>query len=292
MLSVVVDDHDMGVTHVIRGDDHLVNAARQMQLFGTLDWPVPVFAHIPLIHGPDGAKLSKRHGALGVDAYRQMGFLPEAMRNCLLRLGWSHGDDEIITTEQAIAWFDLDAIGKGAARFDLARLTSLNAHYLRTTEPARLVELITPRLEALGHPVDDEGRRRLLAGMAGLLPRASTLVELAENASFYVAARPLAMAAKAAKLLTPEARERLGSLTPVLADCAWDEAGVEAAVRSHAESLDVKLGQLAQPLRAALTGAHASPGIFEVMMVLGRAETLARIADGAGAGFAALQHGD
>ena len=159
MLSVVVDDHDMGITHIIRGDDHLVNAARQTQLYRALGWAVPAFAHIPLIHGPDGAKLSKRHGALGIDAYREMGFLPEALRNYLLRLGWSHGDDEMIATEQAIAWFDLDAVGRGAARFDMAKLTSLNAHYLRATDDAELARLIAPRLAAAGHPVDDGGAR-------------------------------------------------------------------------------------------------------------------------------------
>jgi glutamyl-tRNA synthetase len=215
MLSVVVDDHDMDVTHIIRGDDHLVNAARQAQLYHGLDWPVPAFAHIPLIHGPDGAKLSKRHGALGIEAYREMGFLPEALRNYLLRLGWGHGDDEIISTEQAIAWFDLAGVGKGAARFDLDRLTNLNAHYLRQMDAADLADRIIPRLEAQGCTVDAAGRARLIAGMAGLKPRATTLVDLAASAKFYVADRPLALNDKAAKLLDPAARERLGGLMPV-----------------------------------------------------------------------------
>jgi glutamyl-tRNA synthetase len=280
MLSVVVDDHDMGITHIVRGDDHLVNAARQTQLYRALDWPVPAFAHVPLIHGPDGAKLSKRHGALGVDAYREMGFLPAALRNYLLRLGWSHGDAEVIGTEQAIAWFDLDAIGRGAARFDLAKLTSLNAHYLRATDDAELARLIAPRLAAAGHRIDDAAVARLSAGMAGLKPRAATLVELAERASFYVAARPLRLSDKAARLLDPPARERLADVVQALiAVDDWQPATLEQVVRGRAAALGVKLGQLAQPLRAALTGADASPGLFEVMAVLGRTETLGRIED-------------
>jgi glutamyl-tRNA synthetase len=293
MLSVVVDDHDMGVSHIIRGDDHLVNAARQTQIYRALDWPVPVFAHIPLIHGSDGAKLSKRHGALGVEAYREMGFLPEALRNYLLRLGWSHGDDEVISTEQAIAWFDLDAVGKGAARFGMAKLTNLNAHYLRATEDAKLARLIAPRLTAAGHAVDEAALARLQAGMAGLKPRTTTLVELAARATFYIATRPLTLSDKAARLLGPAARERLKGLLPALASLpVWDEATLEQAVRSCAEALGIKLGEIAQPLRAALTGSDASPGIFEVMAVLGREEVLGRIEDAAVAANAALQHGD
>jgi glutamyl-tRNA synthetase len=280
MLSVVVDDHDMAISHVIRGDDHLNNAARQMQLYRALGWAVPVFAHIPLIHGPDGAKLSKRHGALGIDAYREKGFLPAAMRNYLLRLGWSHGDDEIISTEQAIAWFDLDAVGKGAARFDLAKLTNLNGHYLRQEDDAALVGMIVPRLEAAGQRIDAAARARLAAGMTGLKQRANTLAELAENAVFYVAGRPLSIAPKAAKLLDESARARLATLAPVLAvHEPWTEPALEAAVRGHAEVTGVKLGQLAQPLRAALTGAAVSPGLFEVMALLGRQEVLDRIGD-------------
>jgi glutamyl-tRNA synthetase len=308
MLSVVVDDHDMGVTHIIRGDDHLVNAARQTQLYRAQGWTVPEFAHIPLIHGPDGAKLSKRHGALGIDAYREMGFLPEALRNYLLRLGWSHGDDEIISTEQAIAWFDLDAVGKGAARFDMARLTNLNAYYLRATDDRTLARLIAPRLKAEGFPgsqgrpprsarsgkrIDDEALARLEAGMAGLKPRASTLVELAASARFYVAARPLALAEKAAQLLEGAGRERLaGLISPLRSLPTWEPSALEAVVRSYAEADGVKLGQVAQPLRAALTGSTASPGIFEVMAVLGREETLARVADAVEDRHAAVQHSD
>jgi glutamyl-tRNA synthetase len=293
MLSVVVDDHDTGITHVIRGDDHLTNAARQMQIYRALGWPVPEFAHIPLIHGPDGAKLSKRHGALGVDAYREAGFLPEALRNYLLRLGWSHGDDEIISDQQAIAWFDLDAIGRGAARFDIARLTSLNAHYLRARPDAELVELIVPRLEAAGIAIDDKARRRLLAAMPGLKLRASTLVELAAAAKFCVDSRPLPLSAKAAQLVSLEGRVRAESggggslsvghlehLMPVLKEVRdWNEPALERAVRSYAQQQGVGLGKVAQPLRAALTGSDASPGIFEVMAILGRDEVLGRIED-------------
>jgi len=281
MLSVVVDDHDMGVTHVIRGDDHLTNTFRQYQLYRALDWEAPAFAHIPLIHGPDGAKLSKRHGALGVDAYRDMGYLPEALRNYLLRLGWGHGDDEVISTEQAIEWFDLDAVGKSAARFDFVKLENLNGHYLREAASPRLVEEVVPRLEKqLGRPLSDTARRHLQQGMDGLKARAKNLVELAENSLFYVVDRPLAMNAKAEKILTPEARRRLAGLQAALAALPeWNEAAIEEAVRVFAESENCKLGDAAQPLRAALTGSNVSPGIFEVMAVLGREESLARIAD-------------
>ncbi|MEM7046018.1 MAG: glutamate--tRNA ligase [Pseudomonadota bacterium] len=293
MLSVVVDDHDMGVTHVIRGDDHLVNAARQTQIFRAMGWDVPSFAHLPLIHGQDGAKLSKRHGALGVDAYQEMGFLPETMRNYLLRLGWSHGDDEIISTEQAIAWFDLGGIGKSAARFDMAKLTNLNAHYLRETEDRALVELVTPLLHAEGLTIGEGESKRLAAAMPGLKPRATTLIDLAAAAKFYVAPRPIMPDDKAAKLLTPEARERLGAVAPALDNLnGWDEASIEELVRAAAEKADLKLSKLAQPLRAALTGSTASPGLFEVMAVLGREETILRLQDAATSTDAALHQKD
>jgi len=284
MLSVVVDDHDMGVTHVIRGDDHLNNAARQMQLIEALGWPVPVYAHIPLIHGPDGAKLSKRHGALGVDAYRDMGYLPEAMRNYLLRLGWSHGDDEIISTRQSIEWFDLDAVGRSAARFDFVKLANLNGHYIRETDDERLTALVVPRLEhSLGLKIDEARRARLKAGMGGLKPRAKTLVELAEAGAFYVRPRPLVLSDAAKKLLGPEALQRLAALRPVLAGITdWSAPTLEAAVREAATQAGAKLGDLAQPLRAALCGHTASPPIFEVMAVLGREETQGRLADAVG----------
>jgi glutamyl-tRNA synthetase len=281
MLSVAVDDHDMGITHVIRGDDHLNNAARQMMLIQAMGWPVPAYAHIPLIHGPDGAKLSKRHGALGVDAYRDMGYLPEALRNYLLRLGWSHGDEEIIPTGKAIEWFDLDAVGRSAARFDFAKLANLNGHYIREMPNDRLVDLILPRLEAaIGSGIDAAGRQRLIAGMDGLKPRAKTLVELAEIAAFYVRPRPLPIGEAAAKQLDTAARGRLLALRQSLtAVVDWNAATLEAVVRSAAEAAGAKLGAYAQPLRAALTGSVTSPPIFEVMQALGKAESLARLAD-------------
>ena len=288
MLSVVVDDHDMNISHVIRGDDHLTNTFRQYQLYQAMGWAVPRFAHIPLIHGPDGAKLSKRHGALGVDAYREMGYLPEALRNYLLRLGWGHGDDEIIATAQAVEWFDLDGVGRSPSRFDFAKLDNLNGHYLRESDDGRLATLIEPRLaEALGHGLDPSARERLRHGMAGLKQRAKTLKELAESARFYVAVRPLALDAKAAGQLGPEPRQRLGRLAAVLAPAApWPAAGggLEALVGCFAEAEGFKLGQAAQPLRAALTGSTTSPPIFEVMAVLGRAETLGRLVDVADSG--------
>lgn len=293
MLSVVVDDHDMGISHVIRGDDHLTNAFRQVQIYRALGWTVPTFAHIPLIHGPDGAKLSKRHGALGVDAYREQGLLPEAVRNYLLRLGWSHGDEEIIRTERAIAWFDLDAVGRSPARFDLVKLTNLNAHYLRERPDVELVDLIAPRLEAEGIVLDAGGRRRLVAGMSGLKQRSTTLVELAASARFYVVPRPLPLSDRAARLLDENARARLGELAPALSQIEpWDEPSLEATVRHFAEAGGLKLGHVAQPLRAALTGSNVSPGIFEVMAVLGREEVVGRITDAAKGSNAALQHAD
>src|SRR5579863_5766251 len=201
-FSVVIDDHDMGITHVIRGNEHFRNAFRQTQIYRALDWAVPEFAHIPLIHGSDGAKMSKRHGALGVEAYRDMGYLPEALRNYLLRLGWSHGDDEIISTEDAIRWFDLDAVGRAPARFDFAKLDSLNGHYIREARDSRLVALIAPRLEErLGRPLDEPSRGRLLRAMPSLKLRPKTLVELAGNALFYVRQRPIPMGDKAKAIL-------------------------------------------------------------------------------------------
>ena len=286
MLAVVVDDHDMRVSHVIRGDDHFTNAFRQTQLFKALGWEPPAFAHIPLIHGPDGAKLSKRHGALAVQAYRDMGYLPAAMRNYLLRLGWSHGDDEIISTAQAIEWFGLEAVGKSPARFDFAKLESVNAHYLRTAEDAALVDLVTPLLaERLGQPPDGAASARLLAAMPAVKDRAKTLIDLADGAWFYVAPRPLQPDEKAAALLTPESRPLLSRLADNLAGLSdWSVTSIETAVRDTANQEGVKLGKIAQPLRAALTGRTASPGIFEVLAALGRDESLGRLADAAGPG--------
>lgn len=280
MLSVVVDDHDMAITHVIRGVDHLTNAARQFQLYKALEWTVPAFAHVPLIHGPDGAKLSKRHGALGVEAYRDMGYLPEAIRNYLLRLGWAHGDDETISTAQAIEWFDLDGIGRSPARFDFAKLENLNGHYIREADDKRLVDIVVPRLEEkLGHAVGDPGRDRLLAAMEGLKQRAKTFIELSENALFYVRrpAYPLDNA-KAAKLLAGDAPQLIREARDAMEDATgWTAESLEILVKRIAEEKELGLGKLAQPLRAALTGSNVSPGIFEVMEVLGRGETLARL---------------
>jgi glutamyl-tRNA synthetase len=281
MLSVVVDDHDYGITHIIRGDDHLTNAFRQTQLYRAMGWEAPIFAHIPLIHGPDGKKLSKRHGALGVDAWRDMGYLPETMRNYLLRLGWGHGDDEIISTEQAIEWFDLSGVGRSAARFDLAKLTNLNAHYLRETPDTELLAMVLPGLEAkLGGKVDPVGLERLTRGLGGVKQRSRTLVELLDNLLFYArsGAPPIADD-KARAQLTPQAKALLAKLAVALeAEAAnWSEKQVEDAIRRFAEAEGVKLGQVAQPLRVALSGSTVSPGIFEVLAILGPAETKARL---------------
>jgi glutamyl-tRNA synthetase len=280
MHSVVVDDIEMGITHVIRGDDHLTNAFRQTQLYLAIGAEPPRFAHIPLIHGPDGAKLSKRHGALSVVEYRQMGFLPEAMRNYLMRLGWAHGDDEIISTEQAVTWFDFDAVGRSPARFDMAKLTNLNAHYLRERPDEDLLALLPPFLEREGLSVDEAGRERLLAGLSGLKQRARTLVELAAAAGIYLCERPLPLDPKAASLLSDDARAGLAELVEPLSRLeGWDDAAIESACRATAERQGIGFGKLAQPLRVALTGSTVSPGLFDVMRVLGRAECLARLDD-------------
>jgi len=274
MLAVVVDDHDMGVTHVIRGDDHLNNAFRQLAIIRAMGFAEPTYAHVPLIHGPDGAKLSKRHGALGVDAYRdELGMLPEAVGNYLLRLGWGHGDDEIISREQATQWFDLDHVGKSPSRFDFKKLENLNGHYIREADDGRLADLVTARL-------DNDHKDLLVRAMPELKARAHTLVELAEGAGFLFAQRPIEPDEAAAALLAPEARALLSSAHAKLATLAeWDAASVEAAIREVAEAEGVKLGKLAQPLRAALTGRTTSPGIFDVLALLGKDESLARIAD-------------
>jgi glutamyl-tRNA synthetase len=285
MHAVVVDDRDMGITHVIRGDDHLTNAARQTIIYEAMGWPVPVWAHIPLIHGPDGAKLSKRHGALGVEAYRAMGYLPEALRNYLARLGWAHGDDEIFSTEQAVEWFDLDAVNKGAARFDFNKLQNLNGHYIRASDDDHLfaeLEAILPEIE--GGPefatrLDQEARARILGLMPELKARARTLVDLFHAARFLVAERPLALDEKASALLDADARARLGRLADAIGEVPWAAADLEQAVRHFAHQEDVKLGQVAQPLRAALTGSTTSPSIFEVMVALGPEVSLARLRD-------------
>jgi glutamyl-tRNA synthetase len=286
MLAVVVDDHDMGVTHVIRGDDHLTNGARQKILYDALGWPVPTMAHIPLIHGPDGAKLSKRHGALGVDAYRAMGYLPAALRNYLVRLGWSHGDDEIMSSEQMSEWFDLDGIGRAAARFDVAKLESVNAHYLRQMSDAGLFAALVAELPhladgpAFADRLDAERGERLRTAMPLLKERAKTLTELMDQARFIVAGRPLPLDAAASALLDADARTALGRLRSVLETVSdWSPQVLETAVKGFAAGAGLKLGTVAQPLRAALTGTTTSPGIFDVLAILGRDESLARIAD-------------
>jgi glutamyl-tRNA synthetase len=285
-LSVVVDDHDMGVTHIIRGVDHLTNAARQTQIYMAMGWRVPVMAHIPLIHGPDGAKLSKRHGALGVEAYRAMGYLPEAMRNYLARLGWSHGDDEIFSTDQLVEWFNLESVGKSPARFDFAKLENLNGHYMRHLADTELLKHFIDFLphteggKALLSRIDDAMMAKLLHAMPGLKDRAKTLVELMKGAQFLFAERPLKLDDKAGQIMTDGGRVALRGLIPVLeATPDWQAHAMESAVKAHAEAAGLKLGKLAQPLRAALTGTSVSPGIFDVLEVLGREESLARLRD-------------
>jgi len=273
MLAVVVDDHDMGVTHVIRGDDHLNNAFRQLVIIHGMAWDVPEYAHVPLIHGSDGAKLSKRHGALGVDAYRdEMGVLPEALFNYLLRLGWGHGDDEIISREQAVAWFDIAHVGKSPSRFDLAKLLNLNGHYLREADDLQLAALVAGKL---GGVTDMD---LLASAMPVLKVRAKDVNELAAGAAFLFAQRPLALEEKAAALLTADARGLLGRIATALTDQPdWTIAALEANLKLLAEAWGLGLGKLAQPLRAALTGQSTSPGIFDVLVLLGREESLARI---------------
>ncbi len=289
MLAVVVDDHDMAVTHVIRGDDHLTNAARQKQIYQAMDWAVPSMSHIPLIHGSDGAKLSKRHGALGVDAYRALGYLPAALRNYLVRLGWSQGDKEFFTTPEMIEAFDLPQIGRSPARFDFAKLGNMNGHYMRATPDAELLERFEntlpylPEFEAFAPAIDDAMRAKLLAAMSGLKERAKTLVELAEGARFLFAQRPLPMDEKAAGIIAGGGGATIAAVLPALAALTdWNKRTTEAVAREHAEKTGAKLGQVAQPLRAALTGRSVSPGVFDVLEVLGREESLGRLKDQAG----------
>jgi glutamyl-tRNA synthetase len=286
MLAVVVDDHDMGVTHIIRGDEHLTNGARQTQIYNALGWSVPIMAHIPLLHGGDGAKLSKRHGALGIEAYRAMGYLPAALRNYLVRLGWGHGDQEIFTTEEMIAAFDLPQIGRAPARVDFAKLESINGHYIRHAADADLlaeIEGLLPHIEggaALAAKFTLELRAKLLAAMPGLKERAKTLIELIDSARFLFADRPLAVDDKARQLLSPEARVIIAELLPDLDKVdPWTPQNTENTVRAFAERKEIKLGAVAQPLRAALTGRPTSPGIFDVLHVLGKQESIARLAD-------------
>jgi glutamyl-tRNA synthetase len=280
MLSVVVDDHDEGITHVIRGDDHLTNAARQTQLYTALKWTAPVFAHISLIHGADGAKLSKRHGATGVGEYREMGYLPEALCNYLLRLGWGHGDDEIISRDQAVEWFDLGSVSQSPARFDIAKLDNLNAHYLREKPDSELLDTVLELLSAqLDDEISDDGRHRVAKGLDELKKRARTVQELAANAIFYIEPPRFPLTdAKATKLLDAEACGLLSKTGESLATLEeWSPALLEAKLRTLAQELGVGLGKIAQPLRAAITGMNVSPGIFEVIEILGREETLSRV---------------
>ena len=286
MLAVVVDDHDMGVTHIVRGDDHLTNAARQMQIYSAMGWDVPVMAHIPLIHGPDGAKLSKRHGALGVDAYRAMGYLPAALRNYLVRLGWSQGDKEFFSTEDMIAAFDLPAIGRSPSRFDFVKLENMNGHFMRSTPDDELLRLLIDTLPYLpGGPemlaaLTDEKRGQLAAALPGLKERAKTLIELADGAKFLFVERPLPVEEKAEEILARGGRLHLKALLPRLETLTdWTAASTEAAVREYANEQGAKLGVIAQPLRAAATGRTTSPGIFDVLAVLGRDESLGRLRD-------------
>lgn len=290
-LAVVVDDHDMGITHVIRGVDHLTNAARQAQIYIGLGWSVPQFSHVPLIHGPDGAKLSKRHGALGVEAYRAMGYLPEALRNYLVRLGWSHGDDEIIPTSQLIEWFDVDGIGKSPARFDFAKLEALNAHYIRHADDLELFERavhLLPEIKGgdrIAKALAEGAGARFRAAIPSLKERSKTLVDLLHGADYVFANRPLTLDDKAEMQLDTDARRMLADLLVRLKIAkSWDAAALEAQVREFAESSGLKLGKVAQPLRAALTGSTVSPPVFDVMAVLGEEESLARIADQASHG--------
>lgn len=280
MHAVVVDDHDMGITHVIRGDDHLTNAARQTLIYQAMGWKIPVFAHIPLIHGPDGAKLSKRHGALGVEAYRDMGFLPEGMRNYLARLGWSHGNDEFFTTEQAVAWFDLSHLGKAPARFDFSKLTHLSGQHIRAAEDETLLAEVEAFLASQGRPPVPQARRgALLRAMPGMKERAKTIPELLEMGRFVLTDRPVEPDEAAAKLLDARSRDMLGRLISRLQHATWEASGLEACVRDFAVEEGMGLGKVAQPMRAALTGRSVSPSVFDMMEILGREESLARLAD-------------
>lgn len=284
MLAVVVDDHDMGVTHIIRGDDHLTNAARQTQIYLAAGWDVPDMAHIPLIHGPDGSKLSKRHGALGVDAYRAMGYLPAAMRNYLVRLGWSHGDQEFFNTAEMTEIFGLETIGRSPARFDFAKLEHINGHYMRASADEDLLSALEAILPDVGAErswptsIDPSLRAKLLKAMPGLKERAKTLLELFDSAYFLYAVRPLNFEPKAEALLAEGGREKIAALIPILeALPEWSAASTETAIRHFADHTAIKLGQAAQPLRAAITGRATSPPLFDVMEIVGREECLARL---------------
>ncbi len=282
MLAVAVDDHDMGVTHVIRGDDHLNNAARQMLIYQAMGWPLPVYAHIPLIHGPDGKKLSKRHGALGVDEYQKMGYPSAGMRNYLARLGWSHGDDEFFSDAQARDWFDLSGIGKSAARFDFKKLENLCGQHIAAAENAALLHELSDFLRVTGQiPLSEAKSELMLAAMPHLKERAKTFPELLEKAEFVLADRPIAPDEKAAAQLDSVSRGILSELTPRLRTATWTRDDLEAAAMGFAAEKDMKFGKLAGPMRAALAGRSATPSVFDMLVVLGPEESLARLEDGA-----------
>ena len=283
MLAVVVDDHDMGVTHVIRGDDHLNNAARQTLVYQAMGWDIPVWAHIPLIHGPDGKKLSKRHGALGVEEYQAMGYPAAAMRNYLARLGWSHGDDEFFTTEQAIEWFDLSGIGKSPSRFDFKKLDNLSGQHIAAMEDGDLMRELAAFLAATDQPpLSDEQNDVMSRAMYCLKERAKNFPQLLEKAAFALASRPIEPDEKAAKLLDDVSRGILKQLTPKLQDVSWTRDALEEVATKVAEANDAKFGKIAGPLRAALAGRTATPSVFDMMLVLGREETVARLTDATG----------
>ncbi|MBL4837158.1 MAG: glutamate--tRNA ligase [Kordiimonadaceae bacterium] len=285
MLAVVVDDHDMGVTHVVRGDDHLNNAFRQLQIYSAMGWDIPVYAHIPLIHGPDGKKLSKRHGALGVEAYEEMGFLPAAMRNYLLRLGWSHGDDEIITTEQATGWFNLENIGRGPSRFDFDKVDSLNAHYLKALSGSELLSFARIALEnTLSRPLSELEECRLIKALPSLAERAKRLPDLHEGASLFCNTRPLSLSEKAANLLAGDNGPLMGDVaTELEAIPVWKHEEIKAAIMSFATARDLKPGKVMQPVRAAVTGGKQSGDLADTLEILGQEETVARLRDQAAA---------
>ncbi len=279
-LAVVADDHDMGITHVIRGDDHLNNAARQALIYDALGWERPVFAHIPLIHGPDGAKLSKRHGAQSVGEFRDMGYLPEAMRNYLARLGWSHGDDELFSDEQAIRWFDLDQVGRAPSRLDFDKLAHVNAHWLRLADDDRLAKLTLEALMRRGHDLAEGDEDRLTRAVPFVKDRAKTILELADQCAFALSRRPLAFTDKAQAALTDEARDRLSRLRQRLGLFrSWDVFALEAEIKAFAEEEGVGMGKVGPPLRAALTGGAVSPDLAKILAALGQAESLARLDD-------------
>lgn len=284
MLAVVVDDHDMEVTHIIRGDDHLTNAARQIVIFQAMGWDVPEMVHVPLIHGPDGAKLSKRHGAMGVDAYRKMGYLPEAVRNYLARLGWSHGDDEFFSTDQMAEWFELAGLNKGASRFDFAKLGNLNGQHIRQAAPQYLYNAMVSLATELENNVDAAGlkdqKETVLRALPELQPRAKTVLDLIELAQFIYAERPFEIEEKASKHLNDDTREMLTEVIAILSNCDdWTAENLHMVIKDFGETHDLKLGKVAQPIRVALTGRAVSPGVFDVLALLGKTESLARLSD-------------